>query len=124
MKGERKDHYLQEETKKVTDLMKDEKEGKAIRKFATAALKIYVYRVQKQEHEIKDCEFIKDKGVKMFACKELISHDFDKCVHDLTNKPIINEQMIFRNQIHKFYTVTCKMRNSNENDRKFKMMIR
>ena len=38
----------------------------------------------------------------MFASKELFPHDFDKCVHDLTNKRIAKEKIRFRNYSYKF----------------------
>ena len=38
----------------------------------------------------------------MFASKELIPHDFDKCVYELTNKPITKEKISFRNYSYKF----------------------
>ena len=59
--------------------MKDEGGDKIISKFATTAPKTYGYRAQKDEHEIENSEFIKAKGVKKSASKELTFHDFDKC---------------------------------------------
>ena len=41
--------------------MKDERGGKIITKFATAAPKTHDYRVQKDDHEIEDSEFTKGK---------------------------------------------------------------
>ena len=73
--------------------MKYERGRKIITKFVTAAPKTYGYRVQKYDLEIEDSEFIKAKGVKRSASKELIFHYFDKCVHDVTNPPISKEQI-------------------------------
>ena len=42
------------------------------------------------------------------------------CVHDVTNKPIAEEQISFRSCKHKTYTFTSNkitMRNPNENDK-------
>ena len=76
--------------------MKDERGGKIITKFATAAPKTHDYRVQKDDHEIEDSEFTKGKWVAKLVSKELTSHDFDKCVYDVTNKPIAKKQMSYR----------------------------
>ena len=96
--------------------------GKIITKFATARPKTYKYSVQKDHHEIKDFEFLKKKPVKTFASKELTLNDFDKRVHDVTNKPIAIEQMIFRSHIHNIYTAAnnnIAMRIPNKNDKGF-----
>ena len=44
--------------------MKNEKGGKINTKTATAALKSYLYVVQKHDYEIKGLEFKKAKGIK------------------------------------------------------------
>ena len=96
--------------------------GKIITKFATARPKTYEYIVQKDNHEIKDFEFLKKKPVKTFASKELTLNDFDKRIHDVTNKPITIEQMIFRSHIHNIYTAAnnnIAMRIPNKNDKGF-----
>ena len=77
MKEEEKNHNLQEKNKKVFRLIKDKRGGKIITKFSTIAPKTYGYSVQKDYHEIEDSEFIKAKGVKKSACKDLTFHDFD-----------------------------------------------
>ena len=73
----RKNHNLQEKNKKVFRLIKDKRGGKIITKFSTIAPKTYGYSVQKDYHEIEDAEFIKAKGVKKSAYKDLTFHDFD-----------------------------------------------
>lgn len=45
MKKEEKYHYLQKKNKIVIGLMKDEREGEMITKFATTAVKPYGYKV-------------------------------------------------------------------------------
>lgn len=60
--------------------MKDEREGKIIIKFAATTRKTYGYIAQKDGHEIKDSEFIKEKGVRKSEFKELTFHDFDNVV--------------------------------------------
>ena len=93
--------------KNVIGLMKDESGGEITIKFATTAPKTYRYRVQKHDHKIEKSEFIKVKRVKNSGSKEPTFYDFDKCVHDITNKPMTKEQMSFRNYNHKVNTVTC-----------------
>ena len=83
MKEGEKGPYLQEKNKKV---IKDERGGQITTKFATTAPKIFIYRVQKGEYEIENCEFISK-----FSSKELTFHNFDKCIHNLTNKSITKE---------------------------------
>ena len=80
--------------------MKDERGGKIITKFATAAPKTHDYRVQKDDHEIEDSEFTKGKWVAKSVSKELTSHDFDKYVYDVTNKPIAKKQMSYRKKLY------------------------
>ena len=41
----------------------------------------------------------------MPASKEVTSLDFDKCVHNVSNKPMEEEQMSLRNYNHRIYTV-------------------
>ena len=77
MKEEEKNHNLQEKNKKVFRLIKDKRGGKIVTKFSTTAPKTCGYSVQKDYHEIEDSEFIKAKGVKKSACKDLTFHDFD-----------------------------------------------
>ena len=44
---------------KIIGFKNNERGGKTITKFATTAPKTYGYRVQKDDHEIKDSDFIK-----------------------------------------------------------------
>ena len=48
-------------------LMKNEKSGRIITKFVTAAPKCYSYCVPKDDNEIEDSKFIRPKGVKKAA---------------------------------------------------------
>lgn len=68
------------------------REGNIITKLATAVPKIYGYRLQKDDREIVCSEFIKGKGVKKLASKELTFHDFDKYIFDIRNIPIIKNK--------------------------------
>ena len=43
--------------------------------------KVYGYRVQKDDHEIKDSEFIKANGIKKYLSEELKFNDFDNHVY-------------------------------------------
>ena len=70
----------------------NERESNIIAKFATAAPKTYDYILQKGDREIVCSEFIKGKEVKKLASKELTFHDFDKCVFDIRNIPIIKNK--------------------------------
>ena len=58
MKKGDKDHYPKGK-KKVIGLIKYERGGKLITKFATISPTTYRCRVQKSDHEIEDSEFIK-----------------------------------------------------------------
>ena len=106
--------------KKVVDLMKSGRGCEIITKLSTTVPKTNGCRAKKEDHEREDSEFIKTKGVKEFAYKELTSDDFDKCVHDITNTPIIKEQTSFRSINHKTYSVTSNkiaIHSPNENDK-------
>ena len=80
MKEEEKDLFLLEKNKKVIGMTKDEAIGKIIVKFAATKPKTHGYKVQKDDYEIEDSEFIKAKGIKKTASKELTFYDFDTCV--------------------------------------------
>ena len=56
----------QQQQKKVIRLMKDKKVGKIITKFAATSnyYECYSYCVQNDDHEIKNSEIIRGKGVK------------------------------------------------------------
>ena len=41
----------------------------------------------------------------MPASKEVTSLNIDKCVHNVSNKPMTKEQMSLRNYNHKIYTI-------------------
>ena len=105
--------------------MKDETGGKISAKFATPGPKTYDCRVQRDDREIEDNEFVKAKGMKNSASEELTFHDFLKCVYYITNTATTNEQMSFRSYTHKNYTITCNkvsLCHCNENDDEFKMI--
>ena len=82
--------------------------------------KTYGYRVLKDDYEIKDSDFIKENGVKKSASKELTFKDFDKCLHNVTNKPIAIKQISFRNYNYQICTVASNKTaicNPNKNDK-------
>ena len=86
-------------------LMKGERRGKIITKCVTTTRKINVYRAQKYYHKIEGSELLKSKGVKKSSSKELIFHGFNKCVHNVTIKPIAKKEMNFRCYNYKIYNV-------------------
>ena len=100
--------------------MKDERGGKTITKCETTAPKTYGYRVHKVDHAIKDSKFIRGKGVKKPASKDLTFNEFDKCLHNVTNKPIAKKQISFRSYNYQSCFVASNkigICNPNENDK-------
>ena len=64
---------------------------------------------------------MKVKWVRKSASKELTFHNFDKCLLDITNKPVTKEQITIKSYNYRFYTVTSNkiaISNPNENDKK------
>ena len=61
--------------------------------------------MQNDDYEIKDSEFIKAKGLKKSASKNLTNKDFDEFVYDKTNTPITKEQISSESIDHKAYTL-------------------
>ena len=97
--------------KKVVRLIEDDVYAKIITKFAAPARKTYEYKVQNDDYEIKNFEFINANQVKKSTHKELAFHDFDECVNETTNAPITKELTSRRSINHRVYTVTSTQEN-------------
>ena len=85
--------------KKVTDMMKDELNGKIMTEFVALRAKMYAYRKIDKEVEEKHC-----KGTKKCVVSEgLTFDDYKTCLFD--GKTIYRGQMLFENKKHEVYLV-------------------
>ena len=98
--------------KKVLGMMKDECNGKIIKEFIGLRSKMYSFRTDQDENDVK-----KIKGVKKCVTSRLSLKDFRKCL--LENKTYHESMYVFRSKLHTIYTQhICKVALSNADDKR------
>lgn len=83
--------------KKVLGMMKDECTGKLMKEFIGLRAKMYSYKIDEDEKEVK-----KMKGVKKSITTQLSCNDFKKCLVD--KKLYYDSMYILKSKLHELYT--------------------